>query len=98
MGKRVNIGDAITVRGVEWIVDAIDGDMVYTWRAYLATTIYTTVTLDEIDSCEHEGRLLALIDNLYTLRSEIDTLVSGPEAYSLTRMVTDMINEAKGEQ
>jgi len=101
MSKRVSVGDLVTVRGVEWIVDALYGDPLYggkieiaqEWRGGILHR-HHTVTLDEIDSCEHEGRLLALIEDLYTLRAEIER----GNADAAARMVTDMIHEAKGEQ
>jgi len=96
MSKRVSVGDLITVRGREWTVDAIDGDTIHVARAYRATTVYSNVQIDEIDSCSHEGRLLAMIESLYALRSEIDT--PDPMTERALRMIDDMIHEAKGEQ
>lgn len=97
-GRPLSVGDLITVRGVQWSVDEIDGDTVHVARGYPATTIYGTVALDEIDTCEHEGRLKAVIESLRGLRGEIDGLVgNGPEGWTLLREIDAMIKEAEGK-
>jgi hypothetical protein len=68
----VGVGDLITVRGREWIVDAIDGDAIHVAREFEGHVFFGTVTLDEIDSCEHEGRLLAALEELAALRKMIE--------------------------